>query len=342
MILKPAQHGHEIPWHQDEAYWDPGMGYHAVGAWMPLDDVDVEQRLHVLPARLAPRRSAPASPHRQRPDRPRPRDRRPSTRRRWSRSRSPPAGRRSTTPARSTTRGRTRATATAAPSPTSSRPHPRRARSSDHRPWIDEGRKAWAPASPALMIDPTITNPALIDTDARQPGGHVREPDRRPRRRRHAHGGRKGAPEPHDRRRRAGRPRRPRGPGHRPPPLDDRPAGAARADAVAAARGLLRRPRRAEHLGARARLLRRCPTAVRSRTTRRSSRCKRGAGFNTYLPMPFRERMRIELHQRAATGDTTLYYQVDYTLSRRCPTTLGYLHVAFRRENPTDHEARTS
>lgn len=42
MILKPARHGHETPWHQDEAYWEPHLTYEAVGAWMPLDDVDEE------------------------------------------------------------------------------------------------------------------------------------------------------------------------------------------------------------------------------------------------------------------------------------------------------------
>lgn len=40
MITKPAHIGHQTPWHQDEAYWDPGQRFHAVGAWMPLDDCD--------------------------------------------------------------------------------------------------------------------------------------------------------------------------------------------------------------------------------------------------------------------------------------------------------------
>jgi ectoine hydroxylase-related dioxygenase (phytanoyl-CoA dioxygenase family) len=40
MINKPPRHGAEIPWHQDEAYWDPAMDYRAVGTWLPLDDVD--------------------------------------------------------------------------------------------------------------------------------------------------------------------------------------------------------------------------------------------------------------------------------------------------------------
>jgi ectoine hydroxylase-related dioxygenase (phytanoyl-CoA dioxygenase family) len=42
MIHKPAHHGEQIPWHQDEAYWDPDQAYQAVGTWMPLDDVDLE------------------------------------------------------------------------------------------------------------------------------------------------------------------------------------------------------------------------------------------------------------------------------------------------------------
>lgn len=40
MIRKPARHGGELPWHQDESYWDPGFDYRAVGNWLPLDDVD--------------------------------------------------------------------------------------------------------------------------------------------------------------------------------------------------------------------------------------------------------------------------------------------------------------
>lgn len=42
MITKPAHHGHETPWHQDEAYWQPDLDYRAVGAWMPLDDADTD------------------------------------------------------------------------------------------------------------------------------------------------------------------------------------------------------------------------------------------------------------------------------------------------------------
>jgi ectoine hydroxylase-related dioxygenase (phytanoyl-CoA dioxygenase family) len=42
MILKPAGYGRETPWHQDEAYWDPGFDYDSVSVWMPLDDATAE------------------------------------------------------------------------------------------------------------------------------------------------------------------------------------------------------------------------------------------------------------------------------------------------------------
>jgi len=37
MIRKPARIGEALPWHQDEAYWDPALVYTALGCWMPLD-----------------------------------------------------------------------------------------------------------------------------------------------------------------------------------------------------------------------------------------------------------------------------------------------------------------
>jgi hypothetical protein len=42
MILKPARYGEATPWHQDEAYWEPDFDYHALGVWVPLEDVDGE------------------------------------------------------------------------------------------------------------------------------------------------------------------------------------------------------------------------------------------------------------------------------------------------------------
>ena len=42
MIRKPALVGDALPWHQDEAYWDPAMVYRALGCWLPLDDATIE------------------------------------------------------------------------------------------------------------------------------------------------------------------------------------------------------------------------------------------------------------------------------------------------------------
>jgi hypothetical protein len=59
-----------------------------------------------------------------------------------------------------------------------------------------------------------------------------------------------------------------------------------------------------------------------------------GRGFNAYLPMPFRDHIEIAFTNHG-DKETTLYYQVDYTLEPELPASSGYLHVAFRRENPT-------
>ena len=42
MIRKPARVGGALPWHQDEAYWDPSFDYRALACWMPLDPATVE------------------------------------------------------------------------------------------------------------------------------------------------------------------------------------------------------------------------------------------------------------------------------------------------------------
>jgi hypothetical protein len=42
MIRKPPKIGEPLPWHQDEAYWDPSLVYRAMGSWLPLDDATVE------------------------------------------------------------------------------------------------------------------------------------------------------------------------------------------------------------------------------------------------------------------------------------------------------------
>src|SRR4051812_7844634 len=59
-----------------------------------------------------------------------------------------------------------------------------------------------------------------------------------------------------------------------------------------------------------------------------------GRGLSSYLPMPFRRRMRVEFVNASDAG-TILYYQLDYTLVPELAADLGRLHVTFRRENPT-------
>jgi len=59
-----------------------------------------------------------------------------------------------------------------------------------------------------------------------------------------------------------------------------------------------------------------------------------GRGFNSYLPLPFRRGVRVELWN-AGSHRTLLYYQIDYTLQAELPADFGHLHVSFRRENPT-------
>jgi ectoine hydroxylase-related dioxygenase (phytanoyl-CoA dioxygenase family) len=61
LILKPPGVGGPLPWHQDEAYWDPGFAYRALGCWVPLDPATVESGcMHFLPGSHA----GPVRPHR--------------------------------------------------------------------------------------------------------------------------------------------------------------------------------------------------------------------------------------------------------------------------------------
>ncbi|KAI9005162.1 hypothetical protein DFJ74DRAFT_713046 [Hyaloraphidium curvatum] len=71
------------------------------------------------------------------------------------------------------------------------------------------------------------------------------------------------------------------------------------------------------------------PTAYSSALTA----IQEGRGFNSYVPMPFRDRIRVEF-VNGSKAPTTLYYQIDLTLGP-VPANAGLLHVSFRRENPT-------
>jgi D-arabinan exo alpha-(1,3)/(1,5)-arabinofuranosidase (non-reducing end) len=59
-----------------------------------------------------------------------------------------------------------------------------------------------------------------------------------------------------------------------------------------------------------------------------------GRGFNSYIPMPFDRGFRLEVIN-GAERPINLYFQVDYTLERATAESSGFLHVAFRRQNPT-------
>lgn len=58
-----------------------------------------------------------------------------------------------------------------------------------------------------------------------------------------------------------------------------------------------------------------------------------GRGFNSWIPMPFREHLRVEL-ANGSPRRTELYYQFDLVLGPVDPDD-GVLHASFRRENPT-------
>lgn len=43
MIRKPPHSAGHVPWHQDEAYWDPHFDHQAAAFWMPLEDATPER-----------------------------------------------------------------------------------------------------------------------------------------------------------------------------------------------------------------------------------------------------------------------------------------------------------
>ncbi len=50
MILKPAGFGAVTPWHQDQAYHDPGFDYRNLNFWLPLDGADEDSGcMHFVP-----------------------------------------------------------------------------------------------------------------------------------------------------------------------------------------------------------------------------------------------------------------------------------------------------
>ena len=62
-----------------------------------------------------------------------------------------------------------------------------------------------------------------------------------------------------------------------------------------------------------------------------------GSAFNCYWPMPFRKKCRITM-ENIDDVPMTLYYQVDYTLTK-VPDDAAYFHAQFRRVNPLPYKA---
>ena len=62
-----------------------------------------------------------------------------------------------------------------------------------------------------------------------------------------------------------------------------------------------------------------------------------GSAFNSYWEMPFRKHCRITVTNIAA-DPTTIYYQVDYTLTD-VPDNAAYFHAQFRRVNPLPYKS---
>jgi hypothetical protein len=61
-----------------------------------------------------------------------------------------------------------------------------------------------------------------------------------------------------------------------------------------------------------------------------------GSGMNCWWEMPFRKRCRITL-ENVGFKPTTLFYQVDYTLTK-VPEDCAYFHAQFRRVNPVPYK----
>lgn len=62
---------------------------------------------------------------------------------------------------------------------------------------------------------------------------------------------------------------------------------------------------------------------------------RNGRGFNSYFPMPFGRRARIELHNECS-GRTGIFFYVDYELYKnKLPKDALRFHAQWRRENPT-------
>jgi len=60
-------------------------------------------------------------------------------------------------------------------------------------------------------------------------------------------------------------------------------------------------------------------------------------GLNCFWEMPFRKHARITMANRSLKSGKTLYYQINYTLTK-VPEDAGYFHAQFRRVNPVPYK----
>ena len=127
------------------------------------------------------------------------------------------------------------------------------------------------------------------------------------------------------------------GPRHDPPHLDDVPARATRGDAGDVPRGVLRRPRRAEHLGAVRRLLRRAARTAGGDVVG-PHRDPGGARLQQLHPDARSASASASSSSTAQPNRTYLYYQIDYTMGARAGRRSPARHVPARE--PDDAEAR--
>ncbi|HEU4428566.1 MAG TPA: glycoside hydrolase family 172 protein [Myxococcota bacterium] len=76
-----------------------------------------------------------------------------------------------------------------------------------------------------------------------------------------------------------------------------------------------------------------CPLGRPVASASQWNAAQEGRGFNSWLPLPFRRRMRVEF-VNATARRFPLYYQIAFT-EGALPEDAGLLHVAWHRENPT-------
>ena len=65
-----------------------------------------------------------------------------------------------------------------------------------------------------------------------------------------------------------------------------------------------------------------------------------GSAFNCYWTMPFRKKCRITMENVNDAEPMTLYYQIDYVLTK-VPADAAYFHAQYRRSNPNETSVYT-